>query len=481
VNSRHEKHLNKIIYNFIWKGVDQISRIKAEQTFENGGICLDRLSTRANSAIAMNVFRLSNPTNKHIGAKIFKSELNNLGGIRLLQGKPDTSLINAINLENIKIIVQCYSSILPTPEPTFGHLASVNGSVYSFGTFPYQKELASKGFIFVSDFYNKNGSPLSASYRLQLGLSPNAQLAFCGILSKLPSHWITDIRKDGGITSEANVNQHNPLKCHLDQSFRFYENFKLDRITEVGDFSEEPATQKKIINSFRSNQDPPCTKQRARFPEVPDCFWPKLYVRHKYTFIDTPNQSFEFNKIRDLINGNHILFKKGKVSSEKCTFCPCPEQTNKHLFEECPVINCFWLQIQDIFFEVTDTIKGVERMLGKLNMNIKDPNVIAANHVIMITAQIINKNNFERKIPTVNEVAHRLIQLYYKENIYFSTKSRKKWDHFIAIWKTISVCINKVISFSLSDGIPEAILSNRIIEQARNLQEFINEADEIQH
>jgi hypothetical protein len=181
LNSRHEKHMSKIIYDFIWNGVDQISRIKAEQTLENGGLCLDRHSTRANAAMAINIFRLSNPDNKPIGAKLFKSELNNLGGVRLLQGKPDTTLIDAISLGNIKIIVQSYSSILPTPETAFGHLSSVHGSVHSFGTFPYHKELATNGFIFVSDFYNKNGSPLSTSYRLRLGLSPNAQLAFYGV------------------------------------------------------------------------------------------------------------------------------------------------------------------------------------------------------------------------------------------------------------------------------------------------------------
>jgi hypothetical protein len=311
-----------------------------------------------------------------------------------------------------------------------------------------------------------------------LRLSPNAQLAFCGVSSQLPSHWITDIRKDGGIINEVSVDQQDFIKAH--QLFPFYKNFTLERINEIGDFSEDPPTQRKIIHTFRSIQDPPCTKQRARFPEVPNCFWLKLYIRHKYTFIDTPNQAFEFNKIRDLINGNHILYKKGKVTSEKCTFCPYPEQTNKHLFEECPVINCFWLQIQHIFFEVTGAIIGVERMLGKLNLNFKDPDVIAANHVIMITAQVINKNNFERKLPTVNKVAHRLIQLYYKENIYYSSKSRKKWNHFVAVWKTLSVCINKVIPFSLSDGIPEEILSNRMIEQARKLQEFIDEEDKKQ-
>jgi hypothetical protein len=196
--------------------------------------------------------------------------------------------------------------------------------------------------------------------------------------------------------------------------------------------------------------------------------------------VDTPNQSYEFNKIRDLINGNHILFKKGKVSSEKCTFCPCPIQTNKHLFDECPVIDSFWLQIQDVFFEVTGAIIGVERMLGKLNLDIKNPDTIAANHVIMISNQVISKNNFEQNLPTIREVVQRLIQLYYKENIYYSSKSKKKWKHFPTVWIPISVCINKVIPFSVSDGIPVEILPDRMIEKARSLQAFIDEESEEQ-
>jgi hypothetical protein len=190
------------------------------------------------------------------------------------------SLITAIKLINIRNIANCYASIIPTPSPTFGHLSSVNGSVYSFRTFPFHKELATKGFIFVSDFYNKKGFPLSASYRLRLGLSPDAQLAFCSILSQLPSDWKNEIRSDGGIIDEVTLNQQNLLKNHLDQMSSFYTYFTLERINEIGDFSDSPASQKNLINSFRFNLDPPCTKQRARFSEIPDIFWPKLYVRH---------------------------------------------------------------------------------------------------------------------------------------------------------------------------------------------------------
>jgi hypothetical protein len=152
-----------------------------------------------------------------------------------------------------------------------------------------------------------------------------------------------------------------------------------------------------------------------------------------------------------LIHGNHILCKKGKAVSGKCTYCPCPEQSNKHLFSECPVIRCFWIQIESLFYDVTGHITDIEKNVGRSGDYNHNPDIIAANHVILLSCQVIHKNNIEQKLPTTKEVAHKLMQLYYKENVYFSTKPKKKWNLFYDIWKNIAVCINKVIPFSIAE------------------------------
>jgi hypothetical protein len=236
--------------------------------------------------------------------------------------------------------------------------------------------------------------------------------------------------------------------------------------------------QRKLINVYRQTIVVPPSKQQDRYPDVAD--WDLLYIRQKFTFVDIPNQAFEFNKVRDLVNGNHILFKKGKATSEKCTFCPCPDQTNWHLFVDCPVIDCFWKQIQILFLDVTGPISPTERMFGRVSQKPKDPETIATNHVIMITCQVIHKNNINTNLPTTKEVIHSLMQLYFKENIYFSTKSQKKWNYFYEIWRTITKCINKEVPFSVADGIPKPILSQKLQQSAANLQEFLEIANALQ-
>jgi hypothetical protein len=148
------------------------------------------------------------------------------------------------------------------------------------------------------------------------------------------------------------------------------------------------------------------------------------------------------------------------------------------LFVECPVIRCFWIQIEIAFFEITGNISDDEKMLGRVGSDLKDPNLSAVNRVILFTCQSIHKSNIENKLPTTKEVALNLIQLYYKENVYFSTKSNKKWDLFYNIWTNLSSCINRIIPFSISNGIPKSILSPRLQEQYKNFQEFLELSEE---
>lgn len=478
LNKSHEKELNKIIYNFLWKGVDQISRSKAEEHLQNGGINLERLSTRSSAAHAMMVFRLSRPDNTHLASQIFKQELKQLGGTRLLQGRPNSSLIKSLKLNNFKTTLTYFTSILPLVRPVFCHLISVNGSSYPDLEFPYNKELAHKGFIFASDYYFKDGKPVSPDHMMKLNLSPHAQMAFISVHSRLPSTWRNQILDDGGRVSPIPKNVANPLDHHLQSLEIFYKSFELDFLDAEGFCSDKPASQKVLINLFRSTLRNPPSKQQSRFPDIPDNFWPTIYTRHKITFIDTPNQAFEFNKVRDMVNGNHILYKKGKSSSEKCPYCPCLKQTNNHLFTECPVVNAFWLEIELQFYEVTGKIENIEKMLGRFAINPKLPECVAANHVILIACQVIHKYNYENKFPPTKEVVHRLIQLYYKENIFFSTKSRKKWNYFYDVWKNISLCINKTVPFSIADGYPTQILSPRLKALTFNLQQHLELLDE---
>jgi hypothetical protein len=299
----------------------------------------------------------------------------------------------------------------------------------------------------------------------------------------MPDSWIHQIKQDKGrfnFISEVAQDELDPLLFHLYRTQLYYSEFSLERLLEDGTLTPHGFSQRQLISTMIRSIEPPISKQRSRFPGIDELLWPLLYERHLHTFVDSANQSFEFNKIRDLINGNYILFKKGRSDSEKCSFCDCPEQTNSHLFQTCPIITQFWNQVQSNFFEVTGHIRHEEKALRRIQLsNPRNPGLIATNRILMLSCQIIHNNNIVKKLPSVSQLAKKLIQLYYKENVYFSTRTKKQWFHFVDIWVPLAKCIDKVIPFSISEELPKPLLSAATRIRTENLQVFLSERQDV--
>ena len=51
---------------------------------------------------------------------------------------------------------------------------------------------------------------------------------------------------------------------------------------------------------------------------------------------------FQYKVIHNILYTNNVLFKMKKISSSSCPFCNNVDQTNLHLFVDCPLALSFW-------------------------------------------------------------------------------------------------------------------------------------------
>jgi hypothetical protein len=106
----------------------------------------------------------------------------------------------------------------------------------------------------------------------------------------VPVDWREQLREDGGRVAEGLLDNSSVsyYDQHKDSLLVFYESFTLERIDKDGHFTPDRTTQKKLINVYRQTRQVPDPRHQIHFfPNIES--WDKLYIRHKYTFIDTPN------------------------------------------------------------------------------------------------------------------------------------------------------------------------------------------------
>ena len=79
--------------------------------------------------------------------------------------------------------------------------------------------------------------------------------------------------------------------------------------------------------------------------------WSDIYLIARKVTLDTYTRVFHYKILNNILFFNQQLFKIGKSSTDKCTYCLSSVENIQHLFCQCTVTNELWLKIQT-FLEV---------------------------------------------------------------------------------------------------------------------------------
>ena len=73
-----------------------------------------------------------------------------------------------------------------------------------------------------------------------------------------------------------------------------------------------------------------------------------IYFLIRNTTLDTKARMFQFKVLHNVLYANKMLFKFGKVTSPRCSFCKLHDETIMHLFYKCLIVKELWNQLKSI-------------------------------------------------------------------------------------------------------------------------------------
>ena len=85
-----------------------------------------------------------------------------------------------------------------------------------------------------------------------------------------------------------------------------------------------------------------------KFFEIFQFNWKKLYFLIRSTTLYTRARMFQYKVLHNILCANKMLFKFGKVTSPRCSFCKLHDETIMHLFYDCFIVKKIWNQLKSI-------------------------------------------------------------------------------------------------------------------------------------
>ena len=74
----------------------------------------------------------------------------------------------------------------------------------------------------------------------------------------------------------------------------------------------------------------------------------KICFLIRNTTLDTKGHMFQYKVLHNILYANKMLFKFGKVTSPRCSFCKLHNETIMHLFYDCLIVKKLWNQLKSI-------------------------------------------------------------------------------------------------------------------------------------
>ncbi len=337
----------KIIYKFIYKGVDKITRRAASKPINFGGLNMPIVDDLVAAASQHWINRARvNPDRSW--ARFFKHDLGKLGGIASLNSLRTTKHDESDGiLPYNQYFRACWQHIKSYEEKDNNFL--LDHVLWKNGRFSYRhkqkryflegERLFRNGYTRVGDFIDKDGRIIEAE-GLQ-GFTHALKLEWAGAVTAIKRY--CQQRKSLPTTfTKGYTNKHNiPLTKNLDSqevSLRAKNATYIAGAAKQGDIL-------KFIKSTRLEEHSPFMARLKKDWNLDECTINIAYAWVRKISFATKTRNFVFKLLNGLLYGNNRLHAMGFSESKGCEFCECDKQDILHLLISCPRAQEFRLTI----------------------------------------------------------------------------------------------------------------------------------------
>ena len=329
------KEVNKIIFNFIWKGKDKVKRSALISDIENGGLRAPHLESIIKAQRIMCCKKFANF--QQSSWKIILSHyLRQVGGRLLLSCNFS---LKKLPVTLPKFYVECLQTFSEHSASVREQILNLSNSSRSStviwnnrhilidGKSVFYQSLFDKGIITLENLVTDTNVLLIKQNPNGLPFTPLEWFHLIQIFEALPTQWRKSLTSCGPKSGKTFF-LHDQIKLYLK-----------NQAVQI-----ESVLSKNVYSEIRAGYETRPTAQ-ARFEEqFPDIRldWHDIYKLPFNVLIDTKSREFQYRILNRYLTTNSFLHKIGLANSPSCTFCKQESESLEHLLIICSCTKSFW-------------------------------------------------------------------------------------------------------------------------------------------
>jgi hypothetical protein len=428
--------INKLIYSFVWKGSDRISRTEAAKPLNKGGIGLHNIKDILRASRIQWIKKAVKFKDRD-WTVFLHEDFKAVGGLINLQGGIHKNVVqkqgkkmlpfNQTILEDMALI-----TTNPTDINKIGKIGLFNNrDITDRKRQPlFRKGLNELGIRRIEDMCNEEGKILSGEEVRKMGIGTILALEWEGVYQAIPIAW-KDMTKDvvRGKIREGNADNFAQKAIPED----FYLNIGDTEINVV------VCSQKRVLKAIEDNKTPKPPPYRTKITEkynVDTEQWDKIFKQVGDWSISTRLRSFVWRMLVGNLYSKTDLWRFKITQDNNCSFCKEELQDKEHLLITCnkvvqfrnTILTKFPKTMNNNISEQTwllgaqDETEGVQR--GSENR--------AINNIIFLTNKYIYYQNLWGKELNIHAFINEVVAAAKVEKEYLKQKGKlgffeEKW------------------------------------------------------
>ena len=405
--------MNRLIFKFLWKGVDKVTRLSAINDYEKSGLKMIDLETMVKSlrlAWIKRIFGENDGTWKNYLHHVLKS----FGGPLLL-------FHCNYNIKDLKISSQFYTELLQwwadfrdefSAEKPWHNIIWNNKDIRIDNKPIFYKTFFESGITHVTDLrFDLN---ITESYNIITKKMKKVNiLVWAGLRHAVPSHLISksEINNRTFLTLPPSlIIENNVFDILMKKSKDYYKML----ISKKAQFSNNSLVLKR---DFNLNED-----QLREVFLLPHIVCSEAYVK-----------AFQYKVLNFILYTNTKLYKIGYITDDKCSFCKFEPETLLHLLFNCVYSKLFWKDFEFYFYSLSKEF--VHLSLQDVLIGIITSECPLLNYFLLIAKLFLWDCRRSQILPSLAGFK-RKIKIKFETEKYICTKNNTL-DKFIKKWGTV--------------------------------------------
>ena len=322
------KQLNQLLFKFLWKGVDKVTRLSAINEYENGGLKMIDFETMVKS---LRLTWLKKIFGENDGAwkSYIRHILKRSGGFFLFRCNYD--------VKDIPIRSQFYTELLQwwsefriefAAEKDWQNIIWNNKDIRINNKSVFYKNFFESGIIYVNDLLFELNNIDSYNVILNI-INKTNFLVWAGLRHAIPSHLKTNTNPVLDISLSLMIN--NKVFDVLEKTSKHYYTLLISTKAKF------PNNAQVLKRDFNLNEE-----QLKKVFILPHTVSSEPYVR-----------AFQYKVLNSVLFTNTKLFKIGFITDDKCSFCKSDSETLSHLLFDCIKTKSFWRDFESYFYSLS--------------------------------------------------------------------------------------------------------------------------------